>query len=86
VLAETIRSGGTQAELVRESADGQTEIIEPSVRVNGSGMSTSGPVELDVLTVPGAPLGAPIGSDDGTLTGTWGGLDVPVLLAVARRQ
>ena len=83
VLADTIRSRGSQAELVRETADGQTEIIEPSVRVTGSGMSTDGPVELDVLTVLGAPLAAPVGADDGTLTGRWGGLDSSVLLAVA---
>jgi hypothetical protein len=84
VLAETIRSAGSQAQLERETADGQVEIVDPSVRVTGSGMSTAGPVELDVLTVLGAPLGAPLGADVGTLTGTWGGLDSSVLLAVAR--
>lgn len=84
VLADTIRTGGSQAELVRETADGQTTIIEPSVRVTGSGMSAAGPVELDVLTVLGAPLAGPLGAEDGTLTGTWGGLDSSVLLAVAR--
>jgi hypothetical protein len=84
VLAETIRTGGSQAELVRETGDGQSAIIEPSVRVTGSGMSTTGPVELDVLTVLNAPLEGQLGAHDGTLTGTWGGLDASVLLAVAR--
>jgi hypothetical protein len=84
VLADTIRTGGSQAELVREFADGRVEIAEPSVRVTGSGTSTPGPVEIDVLTVLGAPLAAQLGEGDGTLTGTWGGLDARVLLAVAR--
>lgn len=84
VLADTIRTGGSQAELVRESGDGRTEIMEPSVRVKGSGTPAAGPVELDVLTVLGAPLADQLGAGDGTLTGTWGGLDSPVLLAVAR--
>jgi hypothetical protein len=84
VLADVIRTGGSQAELVREFADGRTEIAEPTVRVKGSGTPSSGPVELDVLTVPGAPLGGQLAEGDGLLTGTWGGLDSPVLLAVAR--
>jgi hypothetical protein len=85
VLADTIQSGGSQAELVRELPDGQVEIIEPSVRVKGSGTSAAGPVDLDVFNVVAAPLGGQLDSADGTLTGTWGGLDSPVLLAVARQ-
>jgi hypothetical protein len=84
VLADTIRTGGSQAELVRDFGDGRTEIMEPAVRVTGSGTSSPGPFELDVLTVLGESLTTPVGADGGTLTGTWGGLETPVLLAVAR--
>ncbi len=84
VLAETIRTGGTQAELVREIADGRTEIVEPAVRVTGSGTSSPGPFELEVLTELSGSFDPPVGSGGGTLTGMWGGLDAPVLLAVAR--
>jgi hypothetical protein len=84
VLADTIRTGGSQAVLERTFADGRVEIMEPSVRVTGSGTLSAIPVELDVLSVLGAPLGGQLGAADGTLTGTWGGLDSPVLLAVAR--
>lgn len=82
VLAETISSGGSQAELVRDFGDGRTEIAEPTVRVQGSGASSSGPFDVEVLSVLGAS--APAGAEDGTLTGTWDGRDAPVLLAVAR--
>lgn len=85
VLADTIRTGGSQAELVRDFGDGRSEIMEPSVRVTGSGTSSPGPFELDVLTVLGGSLSAPVGTGGGTLTGTWGGLETPVLLAVARQ-
>ena len=84
VLADTIRTGGSQAVLERTFADGRVEIMEPSVRVTGSGTLSAGPVELDVLSVLGAPLSGQLAVADGTLTGTWGGLDSPVLLAVAR--
>ena len=84
VLADTIRARGSQAELVRDLGDGRTEIAEPTVRVTGSGAASAGPYELDVLSVLGGSLATPVGADGGTLTGTWGGLDTPVLLAVAR--
>ncbi len=42
VLATTILTGGTHAELEREFADGHTEIMEPSVRVKGSGSAATG--------------------------------------------
>ncbi|MCW2801233.1 MAG: hypothetical protein JWQ70_2705, partial [Aeromicrobium sp.] len=79
-----IRTGGSQAVLERTFADGRVEIMEPSVRVTGSGTLSANPVELDVLSVLGAPPGGQLSAADGTLTGTWGGLDSPVLLAVAR--
>jgi maltokinase-like protein len=84
VLADTIRTRGSQAELVRDFGNGRIEIAEPTVRVVGSGASSAGPFELDVPSVLGGPLDAPVGADGGTLTGTWGGLETPVLLAVAR--
>lgn len=81
VLATTILTGGTQAELVREFADGRTEIAEPIVRVKGSGSGSHvPPVGLEIRRVlDGA---APEG--DEVLTGTWTGVDEPVVLAVAR--
>jgi hypothetical protein len=81
VLAATILTGGTQAELVREFADGRTEIAEPNVRVKGSGSGSDvPPVDLEVVRVPGST--APEG--DEVLTGTWAGTAEPVVLAVAR--
>ncbi|KAA1395696.1 CG0192-related protein [Aeromicrobium ginsengisoli] len=81
VLAATILTGGTQAELVREFADGRTEIAEPSVRVKGSGGGSDvPPVDLEVVRLPGGPT--PEG--DEVLTGTWAGADEPIVLAVAR--
>lgn len=81
VLAATILTGGTQAELVREFADGRTQIAEPTVRVKGSGTrSDVPPADLEIVRVlDGA---APEG--DEALTGTWAGADEPVVLAVAR--
>jgi hypothetical protein len=82
VLAATILTGGTQAELVRDFGDGRVEIVEPRVRVKGSGAPGSEirPVELEVVQVlDGAP---PEG--DEVLTGTWGDVTEPVVLAVAR--
>ncbi|MCW2800582.1 MAG: hypothetical protein JWQ70_2054, partial [Aeromicrobium sp.] len=46
VLADTIRTGGSQAVLERTFADGRVEIMEPSVRVTGSGTLSANPVEL----------------------------------------
>lgn len=81
VLAATILTGGTQAELVRDFGDGRTEITEPSVRVRGSGSGpTAEPADLEILRVlDGTP---PEG--DEVLTGTWAGVTEPVVLAVAR--
>jgi hypothetical protein len=85
VLATTILAGGSQAELVRDFGDGRTEISEPSVRVRGSGAAGAevGPVELDVVEVlddRAAPAGGEV------LTGTWGEVAEPVVLAVARMR
>lgn len=81
VLAATILTGGTQAELVREFADGRTEIAEPSVRVMGSGSGSDvPPVDLEVVRVPGGTAS----EGDEVLTGTWAGAAEPVVLAVAR--
>lgn len=81
VLAATILTGGTQAELMREFADGRTQIAEPTVRVKGSGTrSDVPPADLEIVRVlDGA---APEG--DEALTGTWASADEPVVLAVAR--
>jgi len=81
VLATTIRTGGTQAELVRELGDGRTEIVEPSVRVKGSGSSADiPPADVEVRRVLDGTT--PVG--DAELTGTWAGTTEPVVLAVAR--
>lgn len=81
VLATTILTGGTQAELVREFADGRTEIAEPAVRVKGSGARTDvPPVDLDVVQV----LDGTKPEGDEVLTGTWSGAAEPVVLAAAR--
>ncbi|MEV7397936.1 hypothetical protein [Aeromicrobium sp. NPDC092404] len=81
VLATTILTGGSQAELVRELADGSSTIVEPSVRVTGSGAgSPTAPVDLEVVRVLG---GTPPEGDE-TLTGTWAEAPDPVVLAVAR--
>jgi hypothetical protein len=81
VLAATILTGGTQAELVRDLGDGRTEIRPPDVLVAGSGTASSAaPVDLEVRRVlDGA---APDG--DAALTGTWSGVADPVVLAVVR--
>ena len=81
VLAATILTGGTQAELVREFADGHTEIAEPAVRVKGSGSGSHvPPVGLEVRRV----LDGTAPEGDEVLTGTWAGVAEPVVLAVAR--
>jgi hypothetical protein len=81
VLATTILTGGSQAELVREFADGRTEITEPAVRVTGSGSGSSAtPVDLEIVRVLD---GTPPDGDE-TLTGTWAEASEPVVLAVAR--
>ena len=81
VLAATILTGGSQAELVREFADGRTEIAEPAVRVTGSGSASEvPPVDLEVVQV----LDGPAPEGDEVLTGSWAGVDEPVVLAVAR--
>ena len=81
VLAATILTGGSQAELMREFADGRTEIAEPAVRVKGSGSASEvPPVDLEVVQV----LDGPAPEGDEVLTGSWAGVDEPVVLAVAR--
>jgi hypothetical protein len=81
VLATTILTGATQAELVRDFGDGRSEIVEPTVRVTGSGSrSHLPPVGLEVVRV----LGGPPPEGDEVLTGTWAGMTEPVVLAVAR--
>jgi uncharacterized protein YndB with AHSA1/START domain len=81
VLAATILTGGTQAELVRELADGRTEIVEPSVRVKGSGSGSDvPPADLEVVRV----LDGTTPEGDEVLTGTWAGANEPVVLAAAR--
>lgn len=80
VLTSTILSGGSQAELVREFADGSTEVIEPRVRVGGSGSRGDAPADLEVVRV----LDGTAPEGDETLTGTWPGSNEPVVLAVAR--
>lgn len=81
VLATTILTGGSQAELVREFADGRTEIAEPAVRVKGSGTRTDvPPVDLDVVQV----LDGTRPEGDEVLTGMWSGATEPVVLAAAR--
>jgi hypothetical protein len=81
VLAATILTGGTQAELVREFADGHTETAEPVVRVKGSGSRSDVPLaDLEVRRVlDGTPL-----EGDEVLTGTWADAAEPVVLAAAR--
>ena len=81
VLTTTILTGGTQAELVREFADGHTEIAEPAVRVKGSGSGPDvPPADLEVRRV----LDGTAPEGDEVLTGTWAGVTEPVVLAVAR--
>ena len=81
VLATTILTGGSHAELVRDLGDGRTEVVAPSVRVTGSG-GVAGPVDVEVRRVlDGA---APDG--DAVLTGTWADVGEPVVLAVARQR
>lgn len=81
VLTSTILSGGTQAELERE-ADGVRTPVESTATVRGSGSPDVqvGPVDIGIVRViEGEP---PAGIH--TLTGTWSGVDAPVVLAVAR--
>lgn len=81
VLATTILTGGTQAELIRKLADGSTEIIEPSVQVQGSGSAAgTAPADLEVLRV----LDGTTPEGDEVLTGTWPGVSEPVVLVAAR--
>lgn len=98
-LATVILGGGSEATLERE-ADGVRTMIEPSVRVVGSGSSSDvGSVGLvDVRDQDGATLVVTSVADievlrvvvdawalgGETLTGTWAGLERPTLLAVAR--
>lgn len=81
VLAATILTGGSQAELVREFADGRTEIAEPTVRVTGSGTGAEvPPADIEVVRV----LDGTTTEGDAVLTGTWADVTEPVVLAVAR--
>lgn len=80
-LTRAILTGGTHAELERE-VDGRRERVEPTAAVRGSGSPDAevGPVEIDVIRIiDGDP---PAGEH--TLSGTWSGVDEPVVLAVAR--
>jgi len=79
VLSTTILTGGTQAELVRDLGDGRTEIVEPSVRVAGTG-GHDAPADVEVRRV----LDGEAPEGDAVLTGTWSGVTDPVVLAVAR--
>ncbi len=81
VLTSAILTGSAQAELVREFADGRTEIIEQSVQVTGSGSAShAAPADLEVVRV----LDGTLPEGDDVLTGTWAGVSEPVVLAVAR--
>lgn len=81
VLATTILTGGSQAELVREVGDGRTEIVEPTVRVTGSGTdSYARSAGLEIVRV----LDGTTPEGDEVLTGKWPGVTEPVVLAVAR--
>lgn len=81
VMATTIFTGGSQAELVREFDDGRTEIAEPTVRVKGSGTGSDVPAaDLEVVRV----LDGSAQQGDEVLTGTWAGAAEPVVLVVAR--
>ena len=81
VMATTIFTGGSQAELVREFDDGRTEIAEPTVRVKGSGAGSDVPAaDLEVVRV----LDGTAPQGDEVLTGTCAGVADPVVLVVAR--
>ncbi|GAB3264397.1 maltokinase N-terminal cap-like domain-containing protein [Nocardioides dilutus] len=69
-VAETIRSGGTQAVEENEQEDGRIVLREPSATVRGSGPAADGVLadELVFTRVLGEPLDAPL-----TLTATWAG-------------
>lgn len=98
-IATVILGGGKEAELVREE-NGVRQVIEPSVRVVGSGSSEDvGSVGLvDVRDQDGSTLvvtsvadievlrvlGDAFALGGETLIGTWSGRELPVLLAVAR--
>jgi len=82
VLATTILTGGTQAELVRDFGDGRVEVAEPRVRVQGSGAPGSDVAQVDLEVVEVLDGAAPVG--DEVLTGTWRDVTEPVVLAVAR--
>ncbi|MCW2770709.1 MAG: hypothetical protein JWR27_2142 [Aeromicrobium sp.] len=82
VLTRTILTGGTEAALERE-ADGVRTPVEPSARVQGSGLQASPivPVEVEVRhKLDEAPH-----DGDLVLTGSWAGVTEPIVLAVARR-
>jgi hypothetical protein len=77
VLAEVIRTGGTQA--AEEVHDGQGGVVvrEPHLLLRGSGVVTPGDRKPDILRTPSAPPtpGAAV------LTAQWSGVDTPVVLA-----
>ena len=81
VLATTILTGGSQAELVREFADGRAEVAEPAVRVTGSGTGSDvPPADVEVRRA----LDGPAPEGDEVLNGIWSGVTEPVVLAAAR--
>ncbi|BCJ46350.1 hypothetical protein GCM10010168_59890 [Actinoplanes ianthinogenes] len=75
VLADVIRTGGTQA-AEEVHGDGEVVIRQPSLFLRGSGSpEASGAPEI--LRRPGAPATP----GEATLTGRWSGVDTPVVLA-----
>ena len=101
-LAAAVRTGGTQAELVRELPDGTSTVVEPVVRVRGTGdegapgsvglvdVREEGELTVVVTSVGDLlvrrVLGPDVPNGGPVLVGTWPGVEVPVPLVVLRRH
>ena len=101
-LAAAVLTGGTQAELVRELPDGTSTVVEPVVRVRGTGdegapgsvglvdVREEGELTVVVTSVGDLlvrrVLGPDVPNGGPVLVGTWPGVEVPVPLVVLRRH
>ncbi|MGQ2913072.1 CG0192-related protein [Aeromicrobium sp.] len=99
-LAASVLAGGTQAELVRELPDGSSSVVDPSVRVRGTGheahpgsvglvdVREEGDVTVVVTSVGDLlvrrVLDEAVPEGGPLLEGTWPGVEQPVPLVVLR--